>query len=97
MKVGLSERDYFLFAVLFLGKIVIASVLLQMSKVYIRKLTKCEKYESYKEITQPDLECFQQPRLMKGLNVNLLAFLSLLNGCPAMSHLLTAHCSQYID
>ena len=34
---------------------------------------------------------------MKGLNVNLLAFLSLLNGCPAMSHLLTAHCLQYID
>ena len=68
-----------------------------MSKVYIRKLTEGEKYESYKEITQPDLESFRQPRLMKGLNVNLLAFLSLLNGCPAMSHLLTAHCSQYID
>ena len=86
-------KNYFIFAVLFLGKIVIASVLLQMLKVYVRKLTKCEKYESYKEITHPDLECFRQPRLMKGLNVNLLAFLSLLNGYPAMSHLLIAHWS----
>ena len=49
------------------------------------------------QITRTDLEYFHWLRLIKGLNVNLLAFLSLLNGCPAMSHLLTAHCSQYID